>query len=121
MTDPRNSTEADTAATSRDNDPHTNDAGDTTEHAAEPLFWVSQTAARTVLIVLHVLAFGAVIFEWLFPLYSDGYKSERVQALDFTGSYAVYGFVSCVILVLLGLVLRRLVMRPENFYREEGQ
>jgi hypothetical protein len=71
--------------------------------------------------VLHVLAFGAVVFEWLFPLYPEGYAAERVQELDFTGSYAVYGFVSCVILVLLGLVLRRLVMRPESFYREEGQ
>lgn len=121
MTDPRNSTEADTAASSHDGDPRTNGTGDASGHASAPLFWVSQTAARTVLIVLHVLAFGAVIFEWLFPLYSDGYKAERVQALDFTGSYAVYGFVSCVVLVLLGLVLRRLVMRSESFYREEGQ
>ncbi len=102
--------------------------GQTAGHASDqpgdddaPLFWVTQTAARTVLIVLHVLAFGAVIFEWLFPLYPEGYVAERVQQLDFTGSYAVYGFVSCVILVLLGLVLRRLVMRPESFYREEGQ
>lgn len=117
MTDQKNSLEPGSSTANPGGDPLTN--GDT--QAGEPMFWVSQTAARTVLIVLHVVAFGVVIFEWLFPLYPEGYVAERVQELDFTGSYAVYGFVSCVILVLLGLVLRRLVMRPESFYREEGQ
>lgn len=88
---------------------------------AAPPFWVSKPAARRVLIGLHLAALLAVLVEWLVPLASDGYALERVQALDFTGSYAVYGFVSCVILVLLGLVLRRVVMRPESFYREDDK
>jgi hypothetical protein len=37
--------------------------------------------------------------------------------LDFLASYAIYGFVACVILVLIGRVLRRLVIRPEDYYR----
>ncbi len=30
--------------------------------------------------------------------------------------YAVYGFVACVALVLAAKVLRRVVMRPEDYY-----
>lgn len=42
------------------------------------------------------------------------------------GFYGVYGFVSCVILVLLAKELRKLLMRNENYYtdpsdKENGQ
>jgi hypothetical protein len=30
--------------------------------------------------------------------------------------YALYGFVACVVLVLAAKVLRRVVMRPEDYY-----
>jgi hypothetical protein len=42
--------------------------------------------------------------------------AERAGALEFVGSFALYGFVSCVALVILGKGLRRLVMRPEDYY-----
>jgi len=87
--------------------------------ANKPLFWVSRQAARWVLIALHVTALLAVFIEWFWPFDQDAHAVERVHALDFTGSYAVYGFVSCVILVLLGLVLRRLMMRPEDYYPDD--
>jgi hypothetical protein len=32
------------------------------------------------------------------------------------GFYGVYGFVACVSLVLAAKVLRKLVMRPEDYY-----
>lgn len=32
------------------------------------------------------------------------------------GFYGIYGFVACVTLVLLAKLLRRLVMRPEDYY-----
>jgi len=35
------------------------------------------------------------------------------------GFYGVYGFVSCVILVLLAKELRKLLMRDEHYYEEE--
>lgn len=89
--------------------------------AEEPLFWVSQRAARTVLIALHTVALLAILFEWIRPFDPDAHAVERVHALDFTGSYALYGFVSCVILVLLGLILRRLVMRPETYYPDDSE
>lgn len=87
--------------------------------ATSPLFWVSKRAARIALSALHAAAAIAVLIELVRPFPPDAHAVERVHALDFLASYAVYGFVSCVILVLLGLVLRRLVMRDEHYYSGE--
>lgn len=35
---------------------------------------------------------------------------------SFTGFYALYGFLACVVLVLLARELRKLVMRDEDYY-----
>ncbi len=82
-----------------------------------PLFWVTPRAARIAVVALHAVALVAVLLELVFPFPEDSHAVERVHALDFPASYAVYGFVACVILVLLGIVLRRLVMRNEDYYR----
>lgn len=74
------------------------------------------SAGRVALIALHAAALAAVLAEWLYPLSEDAHGVERVHALDFFASYAVFGFVACVILVLLGIVLRRVVMRSEDYY-----
>jgi hypothetical protein len=38
------------------------------------------------------------------------------------GFYAVYGFVGCVLLVLIAKLLRKWVKRPEDYYdRENGR
>jgi hypothetical protein len=37
------------------------------------------------------------------------------------GFYAMYGFISCVALVLLAKRMRRILMRPENYYDAEGR
>ena len=71
---------------------------------------------RTALIALHAAALVAVAIEFFHPFPEEAHAVERVHALDFTASYAVYGFIACVLLVLLGIVLRRLVMRGENYY-----
>ncbi len=34
------------------------------------------------------------------------------------GFYAIYGFVACVLLVVLAKVMRKVVMRKENYYDE---
>lgn len=38
---------------------------------------------------------------------------------SFTGFYAIYGFLACVILVLLARELRKVVMRDEDYYDQE--
>ena len=77
---------------------------------------VSRRAARIALVALHAAALIAVLMEMTFPLSKDGHGVERHQVLDFAGSYAIYGFVACVALVLLGRVLRRAVIRDEHYY-----
>ena len=88
------------------------------ERRQAPLFWVTRQGARIAVIALHIAALIAVVVELVFPFPAGGHGVERVHALDFPASYAVYGFVACVILVLLGIVLRRLVMRDESYYGE---
>lgn len=91
-----------------------NDLNDSASTAAP--FWVTKRGAMLALIALHVAAVMAVLVEVLFPFGAGEHAVERIDTLNFPASYAIYGFVACVILVLLGLVLRRVVMRAENFY-----
>lgn len=85
------------------------------EDSAAP-YWVTPQAARRALIALHAIALLAILIELIVPLSAGGHGAERPHLLDFPGSYALYGFLACVILVLLGIVLRRLVMRDEHYY-----
>lgn len=83
-----------------------------------PLYWVTRGAARRALIALHVVALLSVLIEFIAPFGAEAV--ERVPGLDFPASYALYGFIGCVVLVLLGRVLRRLVMRDEHYYGGES-
>jgi hypothetical protein len=89
------------------------------EPGSRGLFWVTRRAARFALYALHAAALLAVAVELARPLASDGHGVERVAVLEFPASYALYGFVACVVLVVLGRVLRRLVMRDEQYYERE--
>jgi len=84
-----------------------------------PLYWVTREAARRALIALHAIALLVVLIELAMPFGADGHGVERVHALEFPASYAIYGFIACVVLVLLGRALRRVVMRDERYYRSE--
>jgi hypothetical protein len=44
------------------------------------------------------------------------HRHEGVGFAELFGFYGFYGFVACVALVLAAKVLRRLVMRPEDYY-----
>lgn len=35
------------------------------------------------------------------------------------GFYALYGFIGCIILVLVAAQMRKIVMRKENYYQQE--
>jgi uncharacterized membrane protein YhfC len=84
---------------------------------ADDLLWVSRRGAKIALVILHIGAAVAVLIELLHPFVGDSHAVERAHSLDFPASYAVYGFLACVLLVLLGRILRRLVMRDEDYYR----
>lgn len=85
-------------------------------------FWLTRRGAMVAVVATHIAAIFTVLIEFIRPASSPGgYVVKRVAWLDFVGSYAIYGFVACVLLVLLGIVLRRLVMRGESYYRDEQQ
>ena len=72
--------------------------------------------------VTHIAALITVLAEIVRPVSGPGeYPVKRVPALEFLASYALYGFGACVLLVLVGILLRRLVMRDENYYRSGRQ
>lgn len=89
------------------------------QQGGAPAFWLTRRGAMMVVVGTHVAGMLAVLAEFVRPASSpDSYIVKRVAGLDFIASYAIYGFVACVLLVLLGIVLRRFVMRDENYYRD---
>lgn len=74
-------------------------------------YWLDDPAnVRKVYIALWV--FGIA---WLVPdLFLE--KHEDVGFAASLTFYAVYGFVACVALVLAAKALRRILMRPEDYY-----
>lgn len=100
---------------------HRDQNAESSHDNSRPLKLVTAAAGRRAVIALHVVAVAAVLIEFLFPFPADTHAVERAHALDFTGSYSVYGFISCVVLVLLGRILRQLVMRSENYYRDSDR
>lgn len=44
------------------------------------------------------------------------HKHEDFSFAAYLGFYALYGFLACVLLVLVAKQLRRLLMRPEDYY-----
>lgn len=92
---------------------------ETGKQGPEGLFWVSRRGAKVALLILHAGAAIVVLIELLRPFAGDSHAVERAPSLDFPASYAVYGFLACVLLVLLGRFLRRLVMRDEDYYRRD--
>ncbi len=43
-------------------------------------------------------------------------RHDGVGFAEWISFYCLYGFVACVLLVLVAKALRRVVMRPENYY-----
>lgn len=77
----------------------------------ERRYWLDDPAnVRKVYVALWL--FGIA---WLVPdLFLE--KHEDVGFAASVGFYAVYGFVACVALVLTAKALRRILMRPEDYY-----
>jgi uncharacterized oligopeptide transporter (OPT) family protein len=67
-------------------------------------------------IILALLAVAAVLI--VAELISHRHGEFEAESLPLFP--AIYGFVSFVLIVFLGIVLRKIVMRPEDYY-EEGR
>lgn len=77
----------------------------------EKKYWLDDARnVRTVYVALWL--FGIA---WLVPdLFLE--KHEDVSFAASLGFYAIYGFGACVALVLTAKALRRILMRPEDYY-----
>jgi hypothetical protein len=74
---------------------------------------------RRVLGVFFTLCVVLFISDFLIhrhPTFEHGDGENALPLETMHGFYAVYGFVACVTLVLLARVLRKLIMRPEDYY-----
>ena len=60
-----------------------------------------------IFLVISVITLGI-------DLFFDRHTDHRFESL--AGFYGIWGFVSCVVLVLAAKQLRKLVMRGENYY-----
>ena len=85
-----------------------------------PRFLESRRGVRTVLWALHAAALAAVLVEFLVP-FDPAHGAERTRVLEFLASFGAYGFIACVTLVLVGRVLRRLVMRSDDYWSGGGR
>jgi hypothetical protein len=77
----------------------------------EKTYWLDRSEnVRKIFIGLWI--FGAL---WVIPEFFIE-KHEDVGFAATFGFYALYGFVACVALVLTAKGLRRILMRPEDYY-----
>ena len=80
-----------------------------------PLWFQKPANFRRVLVGLFVACAGCVVLDVVFWFIGFD-KHPHFRWEQWPGFYAVYGFVACVVLVLAAKQLRRVVMRPEDYY-----
>lgn len=67
---------------------------------------------RRLLYVLYSICALLLAIEFLY------HRHPQHAGDDWPGFYAAYGFIGCVLLVLIAKLLRRFLKRPENYYDE---
>lgn len=78
---------------------------------AQKQYWLDRSENVTKLYRgLWILGIALVLIDLLIHKHEDFRFAERF------GFYAVYGFVACVALVLIAKQLRKVLMRPEDYY-----
>ena len=68
---------------------------------------------KRVLRIFYMISAGLFLMDLVF------HRHVLHQWESIPGFYAIYGFVACVLLVLLAKQLRKLVMRDEDYYEHE--
>ncbi len=77
----------------------------------EKSYWLDQPGnVRKIYIGLWVISFLLVAADALYE------KHPHFAIEGWPGFFGFYGFISCVSLVLAAKVLRKFVMRPEDYY-----
>ncbi len=77
----------------------------------EPQRWLEKPGS--VDLIIKALGFVCVLVVGADFLY---HKHGHYSFEEWPGFHAIYGFVSCVILVIAATQMRKLVMRDEDYY-----
>lgn len=81
--------------------------------SSERRYWLDDP--KNVLTIVRILiAVSAVFFLGSALYHSHGFAVEGVF-----GFYGVYGFFGCVALVMIAKAMRKVLMRPENYYDDD--
>ena len=68
-------------------------------------------------VCLLLLVVGEGLLRWARGHAAEGHGEQHGFAFEsFSGFYAFFGLVACVALVLAAKELRKLIMRPEDYY-----
>jgi len=90
---------------------HENKSGD---HANEEQdFFDKPENVKLILRVFHVLSALLVLVDFIYHRHTE-HPWEKIPTF-----YCLYGFVACVLLVLVSTQMRKLVMRSEEYYDAE--
>ena len=88
-----------------------------------PSFWLarmlqridSPAGAKRIYHVLLAVCGMLVVIGWLLP-HHETHGGAAGLAASIPSFYGIYGFVMCALLVLVAKALRRLLIRPEDYY-----
>ena len=98
-------------------------------NTGKPAFWLVRmldgiaTPAGATRILRALLAVGLVLVAigWLIP-HHDTHDGAGIGGLAarIPGFYGIFGLVICILLVLAAKAMRRVLMRPEEYYAPYG-
>lgn len=84
---------------------------DHTEHDTEEVYWLDQP--KTISLIIWTLIAVCVALFFIDAFY---HKHPHFEIEHLFGFYGVYGFFVCIALVLAAKSLRKILMRPEDYY-----
>jgi len=86
------------------------DAGVTTMNRERKHFFDEHRNLERVLRIFYALCAGLLLLDLVY------HRHATLGWEDHFGFYAIFGFVSCVVLVLVAKQLRKILMRGEDYY-----
>ncbi|MDX1496096.1 MAG: hypothetical protein R3352_00940 [Salinisphaeraceae bacterium] len=85
------------------------------EPQQEKLFWLRKPVVNTLIYILCALCAASILLDLVI------HRHEIVSFAEFFGFYGWFGFIACVALVLAAKIMRRVLMRPEDYYDSEDE
>ncbi len=78
--------------------------------SSKPGIFYQPRTIRRILAILHLACAGLFLSDLIF------YRHVVDPIEEIVGFYGLYGFIACWLLVILAKLMRRILMRGENYY-----